>query len=82
MQGQEHHRQEDRRCVTVKQLYQLAISRCWRLDQLAPSHLRPPDDPRCSCFEVDTRRRQSSLLTGDFPKIGQKSNGGGRFGAR
>ena len=64
MQGQEHHRQEDRRCVTVKQL-----------DQLSPSHFHPPENARYTCCEVDTRRRQSSTWTGHCPKIGQKSNG-------
>jgi hypothetical protein len=38
---------QDRRCVTVSQLHQLALS-----------HLHPPDLPRCSSWSIDTRRRQ------------------------
>jgi hypothetical protein len=56
-QGEERQRQEDSRCATVTQL-----------DQLAPSHLIPPDRPRCSSCKIDTRRRHSSMLTGHSPK--------------
>ena len=38
---------QDRRCVTVSQLHQLALSR-----------FHPPDLPRCSSWSIDTRRRQ------------------------
>ena len=58
------HRQEDRRCVTVKQL-----------GQLSPFRFHPPENARYTRCEVDTRRRQSSTWTGHFPQIEQKSNG-------